>query len=128
MSEDVRPALVVLGTGPAGGPGTDGPVEALIAEADTVFTFPSGPESVALFYAEAWRVERVTPRDAVARVTAWAEQGPAGAAVLLVAGDPGADVALVAVLDGLARCHPDLDVRIPAGTRVAPPYRSPLIT
>lgn len=131
MRDDVHPVLIVLGTEPADGsvPAGQG-VENLLAEADTVFAFPHGPESVALFYAEAWRVERITPRDGVSRVTAWAtataRSGPAGSGVLLVAGDPSRDVALGAVLDGLGRTAPDLDVRVPAGTRVAPPRRSPL--
>ncbi|MFP5070382.1 hypothetical protein ACLFMI_12030 [Pseudonocardia nantongensis] len=122
----MNPVLSVLGT--AADPAT-GPADPL-AEADTVFTFPpraDDPESVALFYAEAWRVERVTPRDAVARVSAWAASRSAGAAVLLVSGDPAADAALGSVLDGLTRAVPELDVRVPAGARVAPPHRSPLI-
>jgi hypothetical protein len=128
MNDDARPVLVVLGTEPAEGHGSAGcGADALLAEADTVFTFPSGPESVALFFAEAWRVERVAPRDAVARLTTWAGTGPAGAAVLLVAGEPRSDVALGAVLDGLDRCCPELEVRVPTGSRVAPPHRSPLI-
>lgn len=123
----MNPVLLVLGTGsdPATGPADP------LAGADTVFAFPprhaEDPESVALFYAEAWRVERVTPGDAVARVAAWAGTGPAGAGVLLVSGEPTDDAALGAVLDGLARAVPDLDVRVPAGARVAPPRRSPLI-
>lgn len=128
MTDDVRPVLVVLGTEPAGESAPAGyGVEDLLAEADTVFTFPRGPESVALFYAEAWRVERVTPRDAVARLTAWAGAGPPGTGVLVVAGEPCDDVGLGAVLDGLARTAPELDVRVPAGTRLAPPHRGPLI-
>ncbi|BBG03160.1 MULTISPECIES: hypothetical protein [Pseudonocardia] len=126
MSVDPRPALVVLGT-EQGGPAVGSGGEDLLAEADTVFAFPGEPESVALFYAEAWRVERISPRDGVARLTGWAAGGPAANGVLLVAGDPTADVALIAVLDGLARTAPDLDVRVVAGTRVAPPHRSPLI-
>ena len=131
MRDDVHPVLIVLGTEPADGsvPAGRG-VENLLAEADTVFAFPHGPESVALFYAEAWRVERITPRDGVSRVTAWAtataRSGSAGTGVLLVAGDPSRDVALGAVLDGLGRTAPGLEVRVPAGTRVAPPRRSPL--
>ncbi|MBP2369383.1 hypothetical protein [Pseudonocardia parietis] len=128
MSDDVHPGLVVLGTEPAGASAPAGHgVEDLLAEADTVFTFPRGPESVALFYAEAWRVERVTPGDAVARITAWADAAPPGTGVLLVAGEPSGDVGLGAVLDGLACTAPDLDVRMPAGTRVAPPHRGPMI-
>jgi hypothetical protein len=128
MSDDARPVLVVLGTEPDAGSGPAGSgADDLLAEADTVFTFPRGPESVALFYAEAWRVEGVSPRDAVARLTTWAGAAPSGTAVLLVAGEPRSDVALGAVLDGLARCCPGLDVRVPTGTRVAPPHRSPLI-
>ncbi|MBC3191247.1 hypothetical protein H7X46_09265 [Pseudonocardia sp. C8] len=126
MSDDARPVLIVLGTDPAGAAGSGG-ADDLLAEADTVFAFPHGPESVALFYAEAWRVERIAPRGAVERLTAWAHAGPGRAGVLLVAGEPGGDVALGAVLDGLARTCPELDVRVPAGTRVAPPHRSPLI-
>ncbi|MEV1293790.1 hypothetical protein [Pseudonocardia sp. NPDC049635] len=126
MSVGACPVLVVLGTGPDGASvGSGG--EDLIMEADTVFAFPGGPESVALFYAEAWRVERISPPDAVSRLTGWAAGEPTGSGVLLVAGDPAADVALVAVLDGLARTAPGIDVRLTAGTRVAPPHRSPLI-
>lgn len=122
----MNPVLSVLGTGadPATGPADP------LADADTVFTFPprdDDPESVALFYAEAWRVERVTPRDAVARVSAWAARRSAGSAVLLVSGEPADDAALGAVLDGLARALPALDVQVPAGARVAPPHRSPLL-
>ncbi|GAA1382254.1 hypothetical protein GCM10009613_09760 [Pseudonocardia kongjuensis] len=126
MSVDPLPTLVVLGTEPAGESAGHG-LEGLLADADTVFTFPRGPESVALFYAEAWRVERISPRDAVGRITAWAADHPAGNGVLLVAGEPAADVALGAVLDGLARTAPGLGIRVAAGTRVAPPHRSPLI-
>lgn len=129
MRDDVHPVLIVLGTEPADGsvPAGQG-VENLLADADPVFAFPHGPESVALFYAEAWRVERITPRDGVSRVTAWATatSGSAGTGVLLVAGDPSRDVALGAVLDGLGRTAPGLEVRVRAGTRVAPPRRSPL--
>ncbi|MEJ8279826.1 hypothetical protein [Pseudonocardia spirodelae] len=118
-------ALVVLGTAPsdAGAPGTAASAAAdLLAGAGTVFVFPQA-ESTALFYAEAWRVERVVPRDAVARIAARCGGGPA---VLLVEGDPAADPALGSVLDGLSRAVPGLVVTTP-GTRVAPPHRSPLI-
>lgn len=124
MSHD----LVVLGTDPSGdgAPRPDAHVADLLADAETVFAFPQA-ESTALFYAEAWRVEPVTPRDAVARIGAWVAAGPAGAAVLLVGGDPAADAALGAVLDGLARTVPALRARVAEGSRVAPPHRSPLI-
>lgn len=125
------PALVVLGTDPTGDRPAPLGAEPLLAEADVVFAAPRGPESVALFYVEAWRVEQVDPRDAVARVAAWAAgAGPGATAVLLVTGDPGEGataVALGAVLDGLARTTPALDVRVPGGVWVAPPHRSPLI-
>ncbi|OJG08184.1 hypothetical protein BG618_00737 [Pseudonocardia autotrophica] len=122
MSHD----LVVLGTDPAGDDAPRAGAHDLLAEAGTVFAFPQA-ESTALFYAEAWRVEPVTPRDAVARIGAWAAAGPAEAAVLLVGGDPAGDAALGAVLDGLARTAPALRARIAEGSRVAPPHRSPLI-
>ncbi|MCM3847959.1 hypothetical protein ND486_17350 [Pseudonocardia sp. DR1-2] len=122
MSHD----LVVLGTDPSGDDASRTGAHDLLAEAGTVFAFPQA-ESTALFYAEAWRVEPVTPRDAVARIGAWAAAGPADAAVLLVGGDPAGDAALGAVLDGLARTAPTLRVRIAEGSRVAPPHRSPLI-
>ncbi|WP_224390826.1 hypothetical protein [Pseudonocardia sp. ICBG1293] len=119
--------LVVLGTDPAGTPTLDPqePVADLLADAETVFAFPQA-ESTALFYAEAWRVEAVTPRDVVARIGGWAA-GEAGPAVLLVGGDPADDAGLGAVLDGLARTAPALTVRVARGSRVAPPHRSPLI-
>ncbi|MER5674122.1 hypothetical protein [Pseudonocardia alni] len=121
MSHD----LVVLGTDPSGDDAPRPGAHDLLAEAETVFAFPQA-ESTALFYAEAWRVEPVTPRDAVARIGAWAA-GPDGAAVLLVEGDPAGDAALGAVLDGLARTAPALRARVAEGSRVAPPHRSPLI-
>ncbi|MEQ3554407.1 hypothetical protein WIS52_28405 [Pseudonocardia nematodicida] len=125
MYDDARPLLDVLGTGPDDDP-SGPPAEYLLAEADTVFTFGHGPESVALFYAEAWRVEPVPARDAVARIAAWAAGSPAGRAVLVADGDPAADVALGAVLDGLGRAVPALAVRAPAGARVTRPHGSPL--
>ena len=63
----------------------------------------------------------------LSRLTTEQEAGPAEAAVLLVGGDPAADAALGAVLDGLARTAPALRARIAEGSRVAPPHRSPLI-
>ncbi|MFP5020616.1 hypothetical protein [Pseudonocardia phyllosphaerae] len=119
--------LLVLGTGP--GPGTPGAAD-LLADADLVFAFPPGPaadpESVALFYAEAWRVETVSPRAAVTRIATWAAERAGRTAVLLVAGDPADDVALRAVLDGLGAVAGGVAVRVCAEERVAPPFRSTL--
>ncbi|TCK25103.1 hypothetical protein [Pseudonocardia endophytica] len=122
--------LHVLGTGPGDPDGADAPD--LLGAADAVFAGPPGPgpdadpEATALFYAEAWRVERVRPREAAAQLDAWFAGRPAGTAVLMVAGPAEADVALGAAVDGLRRLCPGLRVDVRPGVVVAPPHRSPL--
>ena len=120
--------LIVLGTAP--GPEPDRPGPDLLVGADAVFTGPPGPdadpESTALFYAEAWRVEPLAPRDAAARLDAWFDAVPGGTAVVMTAGAPERDVAMTAALEGLRRMRPELRIRRPDGVRVAPPERSSL--
>ncbi|MET0189543.1 MAG: hypothetical protein ABW212_11125 [Pseudonocardia sediminis] len=118
--------LVVLGTGSAG---ADPSAAAdLLAGADAVFTAPGtpDPESEVLFYAEAWRVERLAPREAAGRLDAWFAARPGATAVLVTAGDPAHDVASGAAGEGLRRIRPGLVVRRPAGVRVVAPQRSTL--
>ena len=120
--------LVVLGTG---APDTDpGAAADLLAGADAVFTAPgtpgTDPESTVLFYAEAWRVERLAPRDAARRLDAWFAGRPGAVAVLVTAGDPACDLASRSAVEGLCRVRPGLEVRRPAGVRVVAPHRSPL--
>ena len=120
--------LYVFGTGP-GDP--DGAESAdLLAAADAVFAGPPGrgpdPEATALFYAEAWRVERIDARDAASRLAAWFDGRPGRTAALLVAGPVEDAVAFAAVLDGLARLRPGLRVDRRTGAAVTPPRRSPL--
>lgn len=122
--------LLVLGSGP-NDPGPPDPgASDLLATADAVFAGPSGPdtdpEATVLFYVEAWRVERVDPRGAAARLDAWFDARPASTAVLVVPGPAGRDVAFGAALDGLRRLRPDLRVDVRPGTVVVPPHRSPL--
>ncbi len=122
--------LLVFGTGPGDPDGAEPPD--LLATADAVFTGPPGsapdtdPEATALFYAEAWRVERIRPTDAAARLDAWFADRPGATAVLMVAGPAERDVALGAAVDGLRRLRPDLHVDVRPAVVVAPPYRSPL--
>jgi hypothetical protein len=122
--------LLVLGTGP--GDPDDAETPDLLATADAVFTGPPGggrdadPEATALFYAEAWRVERLHPTGAAARLDAWFGDHPGATAVLVVAGSAERDVALGAAVDGLRRLRPDLRVEVRPGVVVVPPRRSPL--
>lgn len=122
--------LHVFGTGPGNPDGADAP--ALLAAADTVFAGPPGsgpdtdPEATALFYAEAWRVERIDARDAATRLAAWFDGRPGCTAALLVAGPVEDAVAFGAVLDGLARLRPGIRIDRQAGAAVTPPRRSPL--
>lgn len=121
-------ALVVLGTGP-GTRHTHPAVDAL-AGADAVFAGPAragtDPESTVLFYAEAWRVECLAPREGADRLARWFDGHPGGTAVLATAGAPERDVAFAAAVEGLCRLRPDLTVRRLDGVCVAPPERSPL--
>lgn len=125
-----RPAgtLVVLGTG-AGTRDTHAAVDVL-AGADAVFAGPpragADPESTVLFYAEAWRVECLGPREGAARLACWFDDHPGGTAVLATAGAPERDVAFGAAVEGLRRLRPALGVRRLDGVCVAPPERSPL--
>jgi hypothetical protein len=122
--------LLVFGTGPGDPDGAEAPD--LLATADAVFTGPAGsgpdadPEATALFYAEAWRVERIRPREAAARLDTWFAERPGATAVLMVAGPAERDVALGAAVDGLRRLRPGLRVDVRPGVVVAPPHRSPL--
>ncbi|MDN5916840.1 MAG: hypothetical protein L0I76_17330 [Pseudonocardia sp.] len=126
--------LVVLGAGtdiPDADPAAVDLLAAdLLAGADAVFTGPGtpevDPEAAVLFYAEAWRVERLSPRDAAHRLDVWFTGRPGATGVLVTAGDPARDVGLAAAVDGLCRMRPGLHVRRPAGVRVVPPERSPL--
>lgn len=128
--------LIVIGTGdgvPDQAPGAHpAPAEDLLAAADAVFAGPpehgpdSDPEAIALFYAEAWRVERIAPRDAAARLDAWFARRPGRTAVLVVAGTVDRAAGLAAAVDGLLRLRPGLRIdRRPAVT-LSPPHRSPL--
>lgn len=121
--------LIVLGIGPGGGPEAHAAVDVL-AGADAVFAGPPGPdgdpESTVLFYAEAWRVERLGARDAAARLDAWFTGTPGGTAVLATAGAPERAAGLGAAVEGLCRLRPGLRVRRLDGVCVGPPQRSPL--
>lgn len=123
-----HPTLLVFGTGPGDPDGADAPD--LLAAADAVFAGPPGhgpdPEATALFYAEAWRVERVDARDAAARLAGWFAACPGRTAALLVAGPVDDAVGFGAVLDGLALLRPGLRIDRRAGAVVSPPRRSPL--
>ncbi|MBW0105560.1 hypothetical protein [Pseudonocardia sp. KRD291] len=129
--------LVVLGTGPGAPPARQEPGDLdpttaadLLAGADAVFTGPgtggADPESAVLFYAEAWRVEPLAPRDAARRLDVFFAGRPGATGVLVTAGDPARDVAVQAAVEGLCRMRPELLVHRPAGVRVVPPVRSPL--
>ena len=123
--------LIVLGTGC--GRGAPDPAADLLAAADGVFAGPPGaaadpdPEAAALFYAEAWRVERVAPSDAAARLDAWFGERPGRTGVLVVAGTPARATGLGAAVDGLLRLRPGLHVDRRPATTVVLPRRSPLM-
>ncbi|MCF7549840.1 hypothetical protein [Pseudonocardia sp. WMMC193] len=113
MSGDVRSRVVVLGVG------SGDPEAACLEQADHVLVAPE-LESAVLFYAEAWRVDRVRPGDAVTTVAdLLALDGPCTVA-LVVPDEP----AWRAVVDGL-RVAADAEVTVP-GTAVVPPRLSPL--
>jgi hypothetical protein len=120
--------LLVFGTGPGDPDDAEAPDH--LAAAEAVFAGPPGsgpdPEATALFYAEAWRVERIDARDAASRLATWFDGRPGRTAALLVAGPVEDAVAFGAVLDGLARLRPGLRVDRRAGAAVTPPRRSPL--
>lgn len=96
--------LVGVGVGPGDPDLVTIKAAAVLAAADVVFvpvteTGETGrAEQTALFYAEAWRVERVVVRDrapgevwdgAVAAVAAWFAAHPGGTAAFATLGDPG---------------------------------------
>jgi len=115
-----RARVVVLGVGT----GADHPAGAcadVLGEAEHVLVDPRVERTV-LFYAEAWRVERSDPTDAVRAVI---ERLPAGTVVVAVPGEPGAEPAWSAVLDGLRVAVPAEVVVVP-GVSVVPPRLSPL--
>jgi precorrin-2 methylase len=118
----MRGQVVVLGVGegdPDAAHGAD-----RLAEADHVLVAPE-VESAVLFYAEAWRVERVEPGAAVRVVgELLALDGPCAVA-LAVAGDPTTDPAWRAVVDGL-RVAVEAEVTAVPGVAVVPPRLSPL--
>lgn len=109
--------VVVLGVGTSDGSAE--PEAACLEQADHVLVAPE-LESAVLFYAEAWRVDRVRPADAVTAVAdLLALRGPCTVA-LVVPDEP----AWQAVVDGL-RVSLDARVTVP-GTAVVPPRLSPL--
>jgi precorrin-4 methylase len=106
--------VFVLGVGPGDPDGTTD----LLGGAEIVFATEAAEPTV-LFYAEAWRVERVDLVDAVREISA-----RSGRVVLAVAGDPATDPACLAVCDGL-RVAGATVTSVP-GVSVAPPRLSPL--
>ncbi|GAA1836972.1 hypothetical protein GCM10009836_14430 [Pseudonocardia ailaonensis] len=114
------PRVLLLGTG---GGEADPVGPDLLAGADHVFTVAAA-ESVVLFYAEAWRVERVDLVGAVRAITDLVALDSPATIVLTVDGDPAADPACRAVVDGLAVAGISA-VTVP-GVSVVPPRLSPL--
>jgi len=112
--------VLVLGTGREE---TDPDGPDLLAGADHVFTVEAA-ESVVLFYAEAWRVERIDLVGAVREITDLAARRSPRTVVLAVEGDPGTDPACRAVVDGLGVAG--IEAVVVPGVTVVPPRLSRL--
>ncbi|WP_433507735.1 hypothetical protein ACQP04_15510 [Pseudonocardia halophobica] len=115
------PTVTVLGAGggdPDAAEGAD-----LLAAADAVLTTPD-VESTVLFYAEAWRVERLP--DLAGAAAAVADMIGLGAThvVLAVHGDPASNPGCRALLDGLRVAGIEAVAR--PGVSVVPPRLSPM--
>ncbi|MHA6795410.1 SAM-dependent methyltransferase [Pseudonocardia bannensis] len=118
--------LIGLGVGP-GEPDAlaPGAVDRL-AHADVVFV-PAPAESTVLFYAEAWRVERIGDHRAAAqRVVEWFAAHPGGTAVFATAGDPTACPSFGVTAVAVRSSAGALRVEHLPGVTIVPPRRSPL--
>lgn len=116
--------LIGLGVGPGeSGAPASGAVDRLAA-AEVVFV-PGDTEATVLFYAEAWRVERIDGSDAAAarRVADWFAAHPGGTAVFATAGDPGDSRPFAVAARGLGRA---VRVQRLPGVTIVPPRRLPL--
>ncbi|WP_214370140.1 SAM-dependent methyltransferase [Pseudonocardia sp. H11422] len=117
--------LIGLGVGP-GEPDAlaPGAVDRL-AGADVVFV-PAAAEATVLFYAEAWRVERIGDRDGARHVADWFAAHPGGTAVFATAGDPGICRSFGAAAGVARELIGALRVSHLPGVTIVPPRRSPL--
>jgi siroheme synthase len=115
------PTVTVLGAG-GGDPETAEGAD-LLAAADAVLTTPD-VESTVLFYAEAWRVERLP--DLAGAAAAVADLIGLGAVrvVLAVPGDPATNPGCRALLDGLRVAGIEAAAR--PGVSLVPPRLSPM--
>jgi precorrin-2/cobalt-factor-2 C20-methyltransferase len=129
----VPPALIGVGMGPGDPDLVTVRAADLLAKADVVFVPVADPqgtgraEQTALYYAEAWRVERVVfaPHDpghrgrawdaAVAAVAGWFAAHPAGVAAFATIGDPGVYSAFPRFAESVRGLVGDLDVRLVPG-------------
>ncbi|GAA4698919.1 hypothetical protein GCM10023215_41690 [Pseudonocardia yuanmonensis] len=118
------PTVTVLGTG-GGDPDTADTAAGadLLAAADAVLATPD-VESTVLFYAEAWRVERLP--DLAGAVAAVADLVGLGSrrVVLAVPGDPATSPGCRALLDGLRVAGIRAEAR--PGVSLVPPRLSPM--
>lgn len=106
------PVLIGVGTGPGRPDLVPERASSLIASADVVFVRADAERAV-LFYAEAWRVERLAPRaDAAVQVALALAARPGATAVVVGTGeDPVGFTALARAVRGLLG---DVDVRTEA--------------
>ena len=115
------PTVTVLGTG-AGDPDAAEGAD-LLAAADAVLTTPD-VESTVLFYAEAWRVERLPDLAGAAAAVADLIGLGATRVVLAVPGDPETNPGCRALLDGLRVAGIEAVAR--PGVSLVPPRLSPM--
>jgi siroheme synthase len=115
------PTVTVLGTG-GGDPETAEGAD-LLAAADAVLATPD-VESTVLFYAEAWRVERLADLAGAAAAVADLVGLGATRVVLAVPGDPAANPGCRALLDGLRVAGIHAEAR--PGVSLVPPRLTPM--
>jgi hypothetical protein len=111
--------LVTLGVG-AGDPEAAAAAPDRLSGADMVFA-AGAAEATVLFYAEAWRVERVGS-DPVGTLAAWFAAQPGSTAVFAAPGEP----AVFLDLDELRERLPGVDIEQVSGEVLVPPELHPL--